>query len=103
MELESKIQSKILKYLKTLPDTYVVKVVSANRGGVPDIIICHRNRFIAFEVKRLNKLPTPLQKLNHDGITKAGGIIKTVSSVEDVAAAFDDLYTTTKRCKDCII
>lgn len=41
----------MLKKLRTLPRSYWVKIKDAE-VGTPDILGCHRGRFVALEVKR---------------------------------------------------
>ena len=50
---ESKEQRKIIKLLEK-NGYWVVKVISANKDGVPDLIACETRTglFVAFEVKR---------------------------------------------------
>lgn len=72
--MESKLQKKCIDYLNQ-KDCYVVKVVKASKGGVPDIIVCYKGSFIAFEIKNPNgkgKL-SELQKYNINKIIKAEG------------------------------
>lgn len=42
-------------------------------NGAPDLICCSQGRFVAIEVKREGKGPTPLQQLRIEEIKKAGG------------------------------
>ena len=44
------------------------------KTGVPDIICCYRTVFIAIEVKRPGKKPTPIQERRMEEVRKAGGI-----------------------------
>ena len=84
--LESKIQSKILSYLRTVPGCWAVKVVEANFRGCPDILACVNGRFYAFEVKSDDRKPKfeRLQKENGKYIMAAGGEWHVVQSVDDV-------------------
>ena len=48
---ESKLQTKIIKYLESL-GWYVRKIITCNKNGTPDIIACDTSgKFWAFEVK----------------------------------------------------
>lgn len=89
--LESKIQAKIIKYLKK--ETYCIKIVSGNRSGILDIVCCVpvvRNNeklglFVAFEVKKSDKEePSDLQKENIEMINSNFGLAFVVSSLEEV-------------------
>lgn len=50
MAEESKIQTKIIKWLES-EGHYVVKVISASKAGVPDLLACVNGKFLGIEVK----------------------------------------------------
>lgn len=82
---EQNIQAKIKKYLES-KGAYVVKVVQANKAGVPDLLACYKGKFVGLEVKTpktLNNV-SPLQAFNLSKISEAGGISYVVTSIEDV-------------------
>ena len=80
MELmEKDLQARILRDLEQ-NGAYVIKVVSGNRDGIPDIICLYHGAFIAIEVKQEGKKPTPLQAIHLERITKAGGLSLCVDS-----------------------
>jgi len=83
-KLENKIQREILSYLDTIPCLYAIKIIVANNRGVPDILCCHKSKFIAFEVKSKWNLTTAIQRYNLDTIIKAGGTAAVVRSVSEV-------------------
>lgn len=61
---ESKVQAKILKWLKD-HNFWVIKTVVCNRNGVPDILACAPDgRFVAIEVKFGANKATKLQTWN---------------------------------------
>jgi Holliday junction resolvase len=82
-QLESKIQSKILKELKAL-NIYAHKNITTNKKGIPDIIVCYNGLYLALEVKRPGGKPTELQMYNIEQIRKSGGVAEIVYSWEDV-------------------
>lgn len=67
---ETNLTKRIEKWWKT-QGSYVVKFHANNftTQGISDIIICHKGRFIALEVKYGNNKPTPLQ-LKHIEMVK---------------------------------
>ena len=75
MTKEQLVQRKIIKYLEAR-GAYVVKVVTANRAGIPDILACYKGRFIAIEVKRPETKGnvSELQIYNIKKVKEAGGI-----------------------------
>lgn len=89
--MEKTIQSKCLKYLKA-NGFYAVKVITANKAGVPDIIACKNGVFFAFEIKSPNKKATPLQLYNLGLIQSAGGqafIVDDVKVLEHIISLTD--------------
>ena len=86
--LESAVQAEIVAYLKRIPRTKVVRVISASENGVSDLLVCHEGRFIAIEVKRHKSLvPDPEQIIFLNSVIAAGGqAIRAVGifCVEDV-------------------
>ena len=81
---EQTIQRAIIKYLKTI--SYVVKIISATKAGVLDVIVCYKGRFIAFEVKTPNKKNnvSDLQEHNINEIIKNGGLAFVVWELNQV-------------------
>lgn len=72
---EQDIQRKIIKWLES-EGAYVVKVVSATKAGVPDIICCYQGNFIAIEVKtpKTKNNVSKLQRYNLDRVLLAQGL-----------------------------
>ena len=83
---EQDVQRKIIKYLESLPNSWVVKTISTNKRGTPDILACVNGRFVAIEVKALGKLSTvsKLQQYQIDRINSSGGFSIAVDNLEDV-------------------
>lgn len=89
---ESSVQTKILKYLKSI-DCYTVKVISATKAGIPDIIGCYKGRFIAIECKTptTKNNVSELQKFNIEAIHKAQGFAIVAWDVEGVKTFIESL------------
>ena len=79
---ESVIQKGIIDYLNTL--SFNFKTIKCNKNGIPDIIICHKGRFIALEVKNATGKASKLQQVRLEAIRDNGGIGEIVRSVDDV-------------------
>lgn len=83
---ESKLQTKIQSYLKSLG--YVVfKTLSSNRNGISDIIACsNEGRFVAIEVKAPGKLNNTSALQDHfiDSINNNNGVAFAADSMEIV-------------------
>jgi len=82
---EQAIQKKMIKYLESV-DAYVVKIVSASKSGVPDILCCYDSRFIGIEVKRPESKNnvSKLQEYNLKQIELSGGVQMVAWEVEQV-------------------
>ncbi len=91
---ESQLIKKIQEYLKTVKDCFYWKEHGGQYGtaGIPDIIVCYKGRFIAFEVKVGTNKATVLQALTIKQILCAGGyalVVRSVDEVKDVISAFE--------------
>lgn len=97
MATEQDIQRKILKYLES-KHIYAVKVISASKAGVPDILCCYNGQFLAIEVKTPNTKhnTSELQKHNISKIIGCGGKALVAWDVKQVQE-FIDAATTTSR------
>ena len=85
---EADIVKAILRYLKTVPETFAWKEHGGMYGtaGIPDVICCHKGKFYGFEVKTDTGQPTELQKATIRKIQNAGGEALVVRSVDEVRA-----------------
>lgn len=83
---ENIIVEKIKQYLSTVDDCFFYKQFggSFSVAGIPDIIVCYKGRFIAFEVKNENGKVSVLQVVIIKKILKAGGIAVVVRSLAEV-------------------
>lgn len=84
MNPETKIQNKIMDYLKKnrilvwrISDNYIM-------AGFPDLLVCYQGKFIALEVKTPKGTATKQQEYVMQNINEQGGIAEVVRSVEDV-------------------
>jgi len=84
--LEKEITTAIMRYLKTVPQTFCWKEHGGMYGtaGLPDIICCIGGRFVAFEVKTSSGKLTKLQETMIQKIKAAKGEAYKVTSLEDV-------------------
>ena len=88
--LEKIIQTAVIKHIHDRGG-YCVKVQSASRNGVPDILASYRGRFIAVEVKTSEGKLSKLQTYNLEQIVNANGEIIVARSVDDVADRLNQL------------
>lgn len=88
---EHDVTKKIKTYLKSVSNCFFWKEHGGQYGtsGIPDLIVCYRGRFIAFEVKAEQGRETVLQKLMIRKIIQAGGYACVVRSVADVKTVID--------------
>lgn len=91
-EAERVLQNKVLRFLESLEDCYVFKVVQANRAGVPDVIACLNGQFFAFELKRgYKEKTTKIQNFHLAKIEKAGGkafVIRDLGELKNILAKY---------------
>lgn len=85
-EKEKTITNQILKYLKSLPECFAFKEHGGLYGtsGIPDIIVCYKGKFVAFEVKTEKGKLSKLQEMTIAKIQKANGMAFKVTSLEEV-------------------
>ncbi len=83
---EKTITNQILKYLKSLPECFAFKEHGGLYGtsGIPDIIVCYKGKFLAFEVKTEKGKLSKLQEMTIAKIQKANGMAFKVTSLEEV-------------------
>ena len=91
---ESKLQSKMLKLLERR-GAYAIKVISANKNGVHDIIGCHHGYFFSVEVKFGSNKPSPLQLAHQGLIRKSGGLSIIAWDIETVSDLLDHIELKT--------
>ena len=81
---EQKVQTKILKWLKS-EGYYVFKTIKCNRAGIPDIVGCTPwGQFFAIEVKYGSNKASQLQDWNIEQIKKTGGLSFVAYDLETV-------------------
>ncbi len=80
---EQKLQAKIIKYM-TAKGAYVVKVITASKAGIPDILICYEGKFYGIEVKVGKNKVSGLQIANLKRIQECGGVAILAYSLNDV-------------------
>jgi len=90
---EQEIVDSIKKYLQSVPNLFYWKEHGGQFGtaGIPDLIVCYKGKFIAFECKRPGGKPTILQRITMNRIDNAKGIVKVVTSVEQVKEVIERL------------
>jgi hypothetical protein len=82
--LEKSFKQKVISVLKDINGLYYFVKEAASIRGIPDIIICYKGRFIAWELKRSQKVAETwrdgheLQKYNIKKIGDSGGIGRVV-------------------------
>jgi len=81
--LERNIQKTIIKELEKR-GCWVVKTISSNKRGTPDILACCDGQFYAVEVKQPGKKATRMQEYQLTKIRDAGGVAIVASSIGDL-------------------
>lgn len=83
---EKTITNQILKYLKSLSECFAFKEHGGLYGtsGIPDIIVCYKGKFVAFEVKNEKGKLSKLQEITIAKIQKAKDMAFKVTNLEEV-------------------
>jgi len=92
MTPEGKVKKKVREYLQSVGAWYYMPVSNGmGRVGCPDILVCYKGLFMAFETKAPGKIKnvTPNQQREIDGITRAYGLAHVVDDVEQVIAIME--------------
>lgn len=77
---EGAVKNKIRKLLDEAGAYYAMPIGTGyGNSGVPDFLICHKNKFIAVEAKAGNNKPTALQEMHLTRIRNAGGIALVIN------------------------
>lgn len=80
---EQKIQKKIIDVLNK-QGWHVVKIISCNVSGTPDLIACKGSRCVWIEVKRPGGKLSKLQEFTHRQMRGKGLTVFVAYGVEDV-------------------
>ena len=75
---ETLFKERVVRRLKEIPGLWVEKIQQVGIRGTPDLLICYRGYFIAWELKTDRGRVEPLQQFKLDEIEKAGGIARIV-------------------------
>ena len=74
MKSESLFQKRVMRDLKSLSSSWVLKTQERTRKGVPDVLVCINGFFVAIELKASEKAKVaPLQAFEVSCINNAGG------------------------------
>lgn len=87
MTPEGKVKKKVKEYLQSIGAWYYMPVSNGmGRVGCPDILVCYKGMFVAFETKAPGKIKnvTANQQREIDGIQRANGLAHVVDDVEQV-------------------
>lgn len=76
---ETRFKMKVQSRLATIPNLWVVKIQQVALRGIPDIIICYKGKFFAWELKVGKNDVTQLQQHVLNNISKAGGVARVVT------------------------
>lgn len=89
---EGKVKAKVKDYLRSIGAWYYMPVSNGmGRVGCPDILVCYKGLFMAFETKAPGKIKnvTPNQEREIEAIQRAYGLAVVVDDVEQVKEAIN--------------
>lgn len=93
MTPEGKVKKAVKEYLKSIGAWYYMPVSNGmGRVGCPDILVCYKGLFMAFETKAPGKIKnvTPNQEREITDILRANGLALVVDDVQQVKDAIND-------------
>jgi len=77
--LEGAFQNAIIRKLKKIEGLYFFKKEALAIVGIPDMIICYKGKFVAWELKKsMRDKPALIQEYTLNQIRKSGGIAEVV-------------------------
>ena len=94
MTPEGKVKKKVKEYLQSIGAWYYMPVSNGmGRVGCPDILVCYKGLFLAFETKAPGKIKnvTANQQREIDGIQRVNGLAHVVDDVEQVKAVIETI------------
>ena len=92
MTPEGKVKKKVKEYLQSIGAWYYMPVTNGmGRVGCPDILVCYKGLFMAFETKAPGKIKnvTANQEREINEIISAYGLALVVDDVEQVKEAIN--------------
>jgi len=93
MTPEGRVKKQVKEYLKSIGAWYYMPVSNGmGRVGCPDILVCYKGLFMAFETKAPGKIRnvTANQQREIDDILRVNGLACVVDDVEQVKEAIRD-------------
>ena len=75
---ETLFKERVLARLDAIPNLWVEKIQQVSIRGTPDLLICYRGMFVAWELKTDSGVADALQEYKLGKIEKAGGIARIV-------------------------
>lgn len=76
---ETVFKEKVFRKIKPIPGLWVVKIQQVALRGIPDLIMCHSGRLIAWELKVGHNKSNKLQDYVLEDIKSAGGCARVVT------------------------
>lgn len=92
MTPEGKVKKQVKEYLKSIGAWYYMPVSNGmGRVGCPDILVCYKGLFMAFETKAPGKIKnvTANQQREIDDIIRVNGLAHVVDCVDQVKAVVE--------------
>ncbi len=100
MASEKAIARQITTWLSGQPGCFFFRATGGRgqMGGLPDIIVCWRGRFVGLEVKQPGRYPTARQRAVIAAIGRGQGVAVVVRSLDDVKAVL--LGEDERQCEE---
>ncbi len=86
---ETQLKIKVLKYLKSIPNSYTMKLSDRWVAGYPDVLFILNGKAIFFELKSPTGKVTKLQFWTMEQLHKAGAETYVIYELEQVKKILD--------------
>jgi hypothetical protein len=98
MTEEGKLQAKIIEGLEKRFDAFVIKIMRANKAGIPDLYALFNNGYSMFiEVKSLSGKPSKLQLYRIEEIRKRNCCAFVCNNFDDAMVTAELINRQTPR------
>lgn len=92
---EATLLKKAIEFLEMFDSCKIVRQNAGARGGVADIILCYKGKFVACELKDATGKPTPQQLEFIASVIKSGGIAGVCRTLHDIWKLLERTTTNT--------
>ena len=86
---ERHLQTKVLRYLKNIPDSFTMKLSDRWTSGYPDILFIYKGKAIFFELKSTKGKAIRLQLWTMEKLHNAGAETYIIKTMDELKKSLD--------------